>query len=82
MINLRQFGRGARFAVLLAAALAISACAKDTAENAQANATGQAALGAQMGYAIAGSAAPIIGRGPTPIPCWRRVMPTVVPANG
>jgi peptidoglycan-associated lipoprotein len=52
MINLRQFGRGARFAVLLAAALAISACAKDTAENAQANATGQAAPGSQQDFVV------------------------------
>ena len=52
MINLRQFGRGARIAVLLAAALAVSACARDTAETAQANAAGQAAPGSQQDFVV------------------------------
>ena len=52
MVNLRQIMRGVRFAALLAAALAVSACAKDAAENAQANAGGQATPGSQQDFVV------------------------------
>jgi peptidoglycan-associated lipoprotein len=52
MVNLRQIMRGVHFAALLAAALAVSACAKDTAENAQANAGAMATPGSQQDFVV------------------------------
>jgi peptidoglycan-associated lipoprotein len=53
MIDIRQIRRGARFAALFAAALAISACAKNTVdENSQANAAGMATPGSQQDFVV------------------------------
>ena len=51
LIDLREMLRVARFAAVLAAALAISACAKN-AEDAQANAAGQATPGSQQDFVV------------------------------
>jgi peptidoglycan-associated lipoprotein len=52
MFNLRQIVRGARLAALLAAALAVSACANQQADNAQANAAGMATPGSQQDFVV------------------------------
>jgi peptidoglycan-associated lipoprotein len=52
MIEIRQILRGARLAALLAAALAISACANKPEENAQANAAGMATPGSQQDFVV------------------------------
>jgi len=52
MIELRQMLRGARFVAVLAAALAISACAKNAADDAQANAAGAASPGSQQDFVV------------------------------
>ena len=52
MIDIKQILRGARLAAVLAAALAISACAKNAAEDAQANAAGQATPGSQQDFVV------------------------------
>src|SRR5436190_15469946 len=51
MIDMKKMLRAARLAAVLAAALAISACAK-TAEDAQANAAGQATPGSQQDFVV------------------------------
>jgi peptidoglycan-associated lipoprotein len=51
MIEIRQILRGARIAAVLAAALAISACAKP-ADNLQANAAGAATPGSQQDFVV------------------------------
>jgi peptidoglycan-associated lipoprotein len=51
MIDISQILRGARLAALLAAALAISACAKQ-GEDAQANAAGMATPGSQQDFVV------------------------------
>ena len=51
MIDMRKTLHVARFAAILAAALAISACAKN-AEDAQANAAGQATPGSQQDFVV------------------------------
>jgi peptidoglycan-associated lipoprotein len=52
MFNLRQIVRGSRLAALLAAALAVSACANQQADNAQANAAGMATPGSQQDFVV------------------------------
>jgi peptidoglycan-associated lipoprotein len=53
MMNIRQVIRGARLAAVLVAALAISACAKNEAENAQGNAaTAMAVPGSQQDFLV------------------------------
>jgi len=52
MIEIRHIVRGARLAAVLVAALAISACAKNNAEEAQANAAGQATPGSQQDFVV------------------------------
>lgn len=52
MIELSKVLRGARVAVLLAAALAVSACASQQADNAQANAGAAAAPGSQQDFVV------------------------------
>ena len=52
MIDMKQMIRGARFAAVLAAALAISACANKPEENAQANAAGMATPGSQQDFVV------------------------------
>ena len=52
MIEIRQFTRGIRLAAVLAAALAISACANKPEENAQANAAGMATPGSQQDFVV------------------------------
>ena len=52
MTNVRHIIRAARLAGLLAAALAISACAKNAAEDAQANAGGMATPGSQQDFVV------------------------------
>ncbi|HEY1310202.1 MAG TPA: peptidoglycan-associated lipoprotein Pal [Pseudolabrys sp.] len=52
MSNMSHFIRAARFAAVFAAALAISACAKNAAEDAQANAAGQATPGSQQDFVV------------------------------
>jgi peptidoglycan-associated lipoprotein len=52
MIELRQILRGARLAAVLAAALAISACANKPEESVQANAAGQATPGSQQDFVV------------------------------
>ena len=52
MIELRQIFRGARLVAVLAAALAISACAKNAEEGAQANAAGMATPGSQQDFVV------------------------------
>src|SRR4029078_2575832 len=51
MIDIRKTLHVARFAAVLAAALAISACAKN-AEDAQANAAGHATPGSQQAFVV------------------------------
>jgi peptidoglycan-associated lipoprotein len=52
MIDIKQILRGARLVAVLAAALAISACAKNAADDAQANAAGQATPGSQQDFVV------------------------------
>jgi len=52
MINLKQFLRGARLAVALAAALTIAACANNNANGPQANAGAQATPGSQQDFLV------------------------------
>jgi peptidoglycan-associated lipoprotein len=52
MIDIRQMLRGVRLAAVLAAALAISACANKPEENAQANAAGMATPGSQQDFVV------------------------------
>jgi peptidoglycan-associated lipoprotein len=52
MTNVRSIIRVARIAGVLAAALAISACANKGAEDAQANAAGQATPGSQQDFVV------------------------------
>ena len=52
MIEIRQILRGARLAAVLAAALTISACANQPADNAQASAAGQATPGSQQDFVV------------------------------
>jgi peptidoglycan-associated lipoprotein len=52
MSNMKQIIRAVRLAAVLAAALAISACAKNAAEDAQANAAGQATPGSQQDFVV------------------------------
>ncbi|MEP7029746.1 MAG: peptidoglycan-associated lipoprotein Pal [Pseudolabrys sp.] len=52
MIEIRHIIRGARFAAVLAAALAISACANKPENEAQANAAGMATPGSQQDFVV------------------------------
>jgi peptidoglycan-associated lipoprotein len=52
MTNVRTIVRAARLAAALAAALAISACANKPADDAQANAAGQATPGSQQDFVV------------------------------
>jgi peptidoglycan-associated lipoprotein len=52
MIELKQFTRGIRLAAVLAAALAISACANKPEDTAQANAAGMATPGSQQDFVV------------------------------
>jgi peptidoglycan-associated lipoprotein len=52
MSNVKHIFRAGRLVAVLAAALAISACAKNTAEDAQANAGGQATPGSQQDFVV------------------------------
>ncbi|HXZ46756.1 MAG TPA: peptidoglycan-associated lipoprotein Pal [Pseudolabrys sp.] len=52
MIDVRKTLHVARFAAVLAAALAISACANKPGEDAQANAAGQATPGSQQDFVV------------------------------
>jgi peptidoglycan-associated lipoprotein len=52
MTNVRHIIRAARLVAVLAAALAISACAKNAAEDAQANAAGMATPGSQQDFVV------------------------------
>jgi peptidoglycan-associated lipoprotein len=52
MFDTRLFLRGVRLAAVLAAALAISACAKNAEEGAQANAAGMATPGSQQDFVV------------------------------
>ena len=52
MIDIRQMLRGVRLATVLAAALAISACANKPEDNAQANAAGMATPGSQQDFVV------------------------------
>jgi peptidoglycan-associated lipoprotein len=52
MIDMKQALRALRLAAALAAALAISACANQQADNAQANAAGQATPGSQQDFVV------------------------------
>jgi peptidoglycan-associated lipoprotein len=52
MTNVKHIFRAARLVAVLAAALAISACAKNAAEDAQANAAGQATPGSQQDFVV------------------------------
>ena len=52
MIELKQFTRGIRLAAVLAAALAISACANKPEDAAQANAAGMATPGSQQDFVV------------------------------
>jgi peptidoglycan-associated lipoprotein len=52
MSNMKQIIRAVRLVAVLAAALAISACAKNAAEDAQANAAGQATPGSQQDFVV------------------------------
>jgi peptidoglycan-associated lipoprotein len=51
MMDIRKMLHAARFAVILAAALAVSACAR-SGEDAQANAAGQASPGSQQDFIV------------------------------
>ena len=52
MIEIKQIMRGVRLAAVLAAALAISACANKPEDNAQANAAGMATPGSQQDFVV------------------------------
>jgi peptidoglycan-associated lipoprotein len=52
MTNVMQIFRAARIAAVLAGALAISACANNPGDNAQANAAGQATPGSQQDFVV------------------------------
>ena len=52
MIEIKHIIRGVRLAAVLAAALAISACANKPEENAQANAAGMATPGSQQDFVV------------------------------
>lgn len=52
MINSKEFFRGVRLVALLAAALAISACANKPGDDSQANAAGQATPGSQQDFVV------------------------------
>jgi peptidoglycan-associated lipoprotein len=52
MTNMKHFVRAARLAAVLAAALAISACASKPEENAQASAAGMATPGSQQDFVV------------------------------
>ena len=52
MTNVKQIFRAARLVAVLAAALAISACANKTGDDAQANAAGQATPGSQQDFVV------------------------------
>ena len=52
MIDTKQMLRGLKFAAILAGALAISACAKNAEDGAQANAAGQATPGSQQDFVV------------------------------
>jgi peptidoglycan-associated lipoprotein len=52
MIDTKLFQRGVRLAAVLAAALAISACANKPEDNAQANAAGMATPGSQQDFVV------------------------------
>jgi peptidoglycan-associated lipoprotein len=52
MIELKKFTRGIRLAAVLAAALAISACANKPEDAAQANAAGMATPGSQQDFVV------------------------------
>jgi peptidoglycan-associated lipoprotein len=52
MMDFKQMLRGVRLVAVLAAALAISACANRPDENAQANAAGQATPGSQQDFVV------------------------------
>ena len=52
MIDIKQVLRGARLAAVLAAALAISACAKNATDDSQANAAGMATPGSQQDFVV------------------------------
>ena len=52
MIDLRKMLHGAKFAAVFAAALAISACANNPDQNAQANAAGMATPGSQQDFVV------------------------------
>jgi len=52
MIDMKQMLRGVRIVAVLAAALAISACAKNAEEGTQANAAGQATPGSQQDFVV------------------------------
>ena len=52
MLAFRKMLHGAKFAAVFAAALAISACANNPDQNAQANAAGQATPGSQQDFVV------------------------------
>jgi len=52
MTNMKHVFRAARLVAVLAAALAISACANKAGDNAQANAAGQATPGSQQDFVV------------------------------
>ena len=52
MIDFRKILHGAKFAAVFAAALAISACANNPEQNAQANAAGMATPGSQQDFVV------------------------------
>ena len=52
MIDMKQMLRGVRIVAVLAAALAISACAKNAEEGTQANAAGMATPGSQQDFVV------------------------------
>ena len=52
MIDVNKILRGARLAAVLVAALAITACAKNAEDGAQANAAGQATPGSQQDFVV------------------------------
>jgi peptidoglycan-associated lipoprotein len=52
MIDMKQMLRGVRIVAVLAAGLAISACAKNAEEGTQANAAGQATPGSQQDFVV------------------------------
>jgi peptidoglycan-associated lipoprotein len=52
MLTIKKIIRGAPYAALLAMALAVSACANNPGENAQANAAGAATPGSQQDFVV------------------------------